>query len=171
MRPLAVAGYMSSGKSAVAAHLVSTHGYVSRAFGDVVRQEVAARNLDPTDRGSLQAVGAELVQSIGAAGMVARVLGDTRDRPLVVEGVRHLAVLNELRRTLPSLIFVFLTAPPDVLEQRWRDRGDASDRHSSQSHAVEGESDDLRSAADLVIDTRSFEPKQIAELLAVAASW
>ena len=168
MRTLALAGDMGSGKSTVAEALAATHGFALRSFGEVVREEARSRGFDPTRRQVLQDLGQELFTAIGAGGLVDRVLIPASSQ-LVIDGVRHLEVLLELRARIPDLVFVFLSAADESLDDRWTERGDEAERAESARHVVEAEVTDLRSMADYVIQTEHFEPARIAEMIAAAA--
>ena len=168
MRTVALAGEMGSGKSAVAGHLRAAHGFQIRGFGDVVRAQARARGIPSDDRIALQDLGQELVETLGAAWMVERVSQPPSSK-LVIDGVRHVNVLDALVEGHPDLVFVFLSADPESLDRRWHGRGDTGERAVAAAHPVEAELAALYERASLVIRTEDFAPAQVAEVIAAAA--
>ncbi|GJJ16332.1 AAA family ATPase [Mycolicibacterium mageritense] len=168
MRAIALSGMMAAGKSTVSEALRVDHGFTVLAFGDVVRVEADHRGIPRSDRAALQSLGQSLFDELGADGLVGRLMeGATGD--VVIDGVRHIAVLESLRTRLPSMIFGFLQADTEELDRRWRRRGESAARSDIAAHAVEGELDQLRDRADVVFDTASLTAAAIAAMLSAAA--
>ncbi len=168
MRAIALSGMMAAGKSTVSNTLRDEHGFTVLAFGDLVRAEASLRRIDRSDRGALQALGQNLFHELGADGLVDRLLTGT-EGDLVIDGVRHLAILEQLRRRLPSLVFAFLQADGAELDRRWQLRGDTAARGDAASHSVEGELAQLRDRAEIVFNAGTVSASTIAKMLAIGA--
>jgi len=153
------AGGIGSGKSLVSKKVAAALGWPRVSFGDYVRGVARQRGLDQT-RETLQQVGAELV-----AGNVEDFCRGVLDHAewssgesLVVDGIRHLEVMDTLRSmTVPSVVvLVFVDVGRAERKRRVLERaiGDISfenaERHSTEIQ-VGGR---LREAADIVIDGR-----------------
>jgi adenylate kinase family enzyme len=169
MHSIALSGGMASGKSTVAAVLASQYAFTARSFGQLVREEAQRRGLGE-ERQTLQDLGQSMFATLGAAAFVDELLRGSVE-PVVIDGVRHMSVLTALRERLPGLVAGYLASPTGVLDQRWRDRGDAVERATAGSHRVEHELDELRMAADVVLATSRFEPAAAARLLAASAAY
>lgn len=171
MRAIALSGMMAAGKSTVCDQLRSGHGFTVLAFGDVVRAEADRRGVDRSDRAVLQSLGQALFHELGSNGLVDRLLADI-DEDVVVDGVRHLAVLERLRERLPTLVYAFLAADQSELDRRWQLRGDSVARIQVATHQVEAELGELRDHADVVFNTGSLTAPAIAAMLSTgSAPW
>lgn len=148
---ICIAGGIASGKTTLAETLqASLSNAKSLAFGDFVRQQALARDLEPSRR-TLQEVGLDLIAN-GWPAFVGGLLSNlTNDPPiLIVEGIRHKAAVRVLKEQLPDrqalLVYVFASA--EVRRQRMAERAEAG---SAMAHAVEAEVEDLYSVADIVV--------------------
>lgn len=167
MRPIVLTGPMASGKSSIARQIADDSGAQVLAFGDLVRAEAERRGL-AGDRVTLQDLGQELFASLGPLGMSEMLLEDRR-ADVIIEGVRHLQVLQSLNQLLPDLVFVYLTAPASVLDERWSARGASALRQAATAHAVEAELSELRELAAITVDTSQVEMFRAARIILAAA--
>lgn len=159
-----LAGPMAVGKSSIGRHLESV-GFRVAAFGDLVRRCANERGLDSTDRSVLQDIGRDMHQELGAIGMT-RALLDLypEDAQLVVDGIRHVDVLEALRAAADVTLFAYLTATESVLRDRWLSRGgDEEGWRLARSHVVESQHGQLESLADIVLDTSDIEARGVAD--------
>lgn len=157
-RVVTISGQIASGKSTLAEAIASATGWPVASFGVYVRSVAARRGLG-TDRATLQAVGSELVRG-GEERFVAEVLraaGWRPGQPAVLEGVRHLSVLNAVRRvTTPVPVFhVHVAVGEDErgtrVALRESDRRiQLMDAHETERDAQSGAA--LEHAADCVAD-------------------
>ena len=146
---------MAAGKSVVAAKLVRDLGITSRSFGSLVRAEASARGLNPSDRETLQDLGALLLNDLGGREFLRR----AADHPcepsgpgLVLDGIRHSRIVDEFRRVFSPTWIVFVDASANVLQERWnRRREEGLEIEKARAHETERELTDLRAKADLVI--------------------
>lgn len=148
---LAIAGSIGSGKTTLADALVSQiPDSQARAFGDVVRTETKRRGL-PESRSAWQETGANLI----AAGWN-KFVGILLSPPLVgevlvVDGVRHVEAVDELKRQLPAarVVLVYVRSPAEVVANRVASRGE---NLGVLEHTVESQLPDVLVRADLVVD-------------------
>lgn len=168
MRPIVLTGPMASGKSSIARQVADECDARVLSFGDLVRAEAERRGL-AEDRSTLQNLGQELFASEGPLGMSEMLLEDRR-ADVIVEGVRHVQVLEALNELLPDLVFVYLTAPASVLDERWSTRGAVAPRRDATAHAVEAELSELRELAAISIDTSQVEVSRAARIILAAAA-
>jgi cytidylate kinase len=143
-----IAGLPGSGKTTVARELRSCLKADVISFGDFFR--VLAKGED------LQEFGAAYVQSRSAENIVDELLAfyEPRwDRPIVVEGIRHIAIWRALAVRAEKSQLVFLGVERRILERRLAKRGGAAERRTTErfEHRVEAESPKLHAAANTVV--------------------
>ncbi len=152
MKIIGVAGAIGAGKSEFSNAIASDLQGTRLSFGDLVRAEAQARGLDPT-RERLQALGEELFNELGAAGLVRRLLDSAPTTELlVVDGVRHLAIDDELQRSSADYFLVFVEVDDDTRRRRLIDReGQDVDLATLDQHSTELETPLLRRRAAAVV--------------------
>lgn len=130
---IGLAGKARSGKSTLAAGLAGRLGGTVAAFGDAVRRRAADLGLDSTDRATLMDLGQQWATE-DPGGLSDEVLGSENTRPglLIVDGVRHLRVLGELKRRVPRFYLVYLSAGDGVLTSRLKGQLDPRTHPSEQ---------------------------------------
>lgn len=135
---------------------VADHYAVDRvSFGDAVRTEARRRGLGDS-RATLQDLGEELVGA-GWDAFCALVIGQVEwdgRSSLVVDGVRHLAAVDALRRiAAPASFFLAFIDTPWERRAKWlAERGvSGSSAAAADHHRNESELEDLRSQANLVV--------------------
>ncbi len=95
---VAFAGRIGAGKSSVSAAVAEVLGLRLASFGGFVRKTATERGMDHS-RESLQAVGEEL-EAKAAAQFCRAVLDDAgwnAGKPVVVEGIRHVRILDTFK--------------------------------------------------------------------------
>jgi len=153
MKVVCLAGGIASGKTTLAEALeTAVDKCVRRAFGDVVRRHAAATG-GIVDRRALQETGERLIER-GWSSFVAETIGDVDEgvtRLLVVEGIRHIAAVHEVRRQMKhhDTLLVFMHVSDDVTGRRIDER---LERHEETAHRVESEIPLVRSMADVLVD-------------------
>ena len=161
MTPLAIAisGPIGSGKTTVAKALAERVGAQRIGFGDYVRKVARTAGLDSTNRTVLQDLGDVLVRwPEEMCGEVLRQFPASENAPLIIDGVRHVTVLEALRRLVRprELKLVYLDADRATLLTRWASEGDQSKVDDPYAHDVEHEVETLlRTLADIVVDNGS----------------
>ena len=117
---ISLAGRIGSGKTSVAVALAHRLGWPRVGFGDYVRSEATRRGLDPGSREVLQELGERLLRQ-DLDGFCGAVLGQAvraSGSGLIVDGVRHIAVLDALHRLLsPSPVRLIYLAASDEARQ------------------------------------------------------
>jgi cytidylate kinase len=165
---VAFAGRIGAGKSSVSAAFAEELGWKFASFGAFVRKTATERGID-LSRESLQTVGAEL-EATDAVKFCRAVLdgaGWNAGEPAVVEGIRHVRILDTLKsQVAPQPVFlVYLEAPDELRRNRLQERGaqeahnlDLAETHSTERDVIT----ELPQLADLVL---SSEGAAVADLV------
>lgn len=169
MRIVAVAGAIGSGKSELSRALARALDASRVSFGDYVRGESEARVIEPT-RDNLQALGEQLLAQLGPREFVLRTLAG---RPpadlLIVDGVRHLVVDEELRKIAAQYRLIFVEVDDETRRRRLSEReGLEVDLATLDAHSTEHDVPLLRERASLIIDGADVEAAvpRVRELMA-----
>jgi adenylate kinase family enzyme len=155
---VALAGPPSSGKSSVAASIGAEWQAPVLGFGDYVRQEASSRGLT-NERGALQDLGQELLEKQGAEEFCRSVLAAqgraAAELPVIWDGVRHLPVLEALRRIYAPapVVLAYLQPPESTRRERVLDRAESEAASPEQwaAHQTESHLNELKRRADLVV--------------------
>jgi len=153
-----LAGAIGSGKTSVALGLASALDCPVASFGAYVR-EVAARTGRGSSRKVLQEISEELIASLGPRGLTRNLLASTvweREQSLVVDGIRHPAVVAALRAEVAPLpvILAYLDVKPEVRRERLvaRDNLSAQELDGFELHSTERDvGTRVRALADVVL--------------------
>ncbi len=155
---IGLAGLHGAGKSTVAKRLLAEHGFSATSFGGVVRREAEARGF-PLDLTTLQDLGAHFMNTEWGQEKFCRQVLQARlpfDSELVViDGIRHVASLPEIRKIVHpgKFVFIYLDIDEETRLDRLTKRQRLGDMHSSrETHPVEKEVLILREHADLVVN-------------------
>lgn len=151
-------GPIGSGKSDVSRSFSGKINAPRNSFGATVREIATERGL-PVSRTELQSLGADLVASDRnrfCRRVVAIALNDLAS-PVVIDGLRHIDVLEELKRIVSPRIIrcIFVDAPLSVRLERVRLRDGLTQPELAdlESHSTEVEVEQyLRAKADYVAD-------------------
>jgi dephospho-CoA kinase len=175
-RPVVVAfcGGVGSGKTKLSKEVASELRCRYVGFGDWVRSVALGRRL-PVAREALQELGASLIAELGLDGFCRSALahgGWACGESVVIDGVRHLEILETLRRLVaPSRVnLVFVQVDWKTQEERLRQRGSVEPDllSETESHPTEVQvASILAGAADLVVDGT----KCVAELREQIIDW
>jgi cytidylate kinase len=165
---VAFAGRIGAGKSSVAKALADHLGWKLTSFGAYIRTVASSRGLS-LSRESLQAVGEEL-EATDATALCRAVLNAAfwqPGEPLVIEGIRHLRVLEILKSLVAPqpLVFVYLEADEEQRRSRLRDRGtgEAERLDAVEAHPTEQEVfTHLPKLADLVLSSAGGSESELA---------
>jgi dephospho-CoA kinase len=160
---LAFSGAIASGKTSVSTTVARLLGCPRVSFGEQVRRVAEEQGL-PASREQLQALGESLVRE-QPGDFCRAVLRQADWRPetgLVIDGVRHSEILDELRALVRpcELRLVFINADKHTRAARRPGRGEtpeglsALDAHSTERQVLGA----LPKIADLLVDgTRDIE--------------
>lgn len=155
---IVVCGRIGSGKSAVSALLASDLSIQVVSFGDYVRH-VARRHSQPTTRSALQDLGDGLYQQMGASGLLEATLdmaGVASDETVIIDGVRHIEVLTEIRRRAGKTVALYLDVSSEERYQRRKSQGHTElsweEFVAVDGHLVEAGIGPLMDQCDFVID-------------------
>jgi cytidylate kinase len=168
---LGFSGKRGSGKSTISCRVAGALGWGRTSFGDYVRGAARRRGL-AEDTATLQAVGESLVakgpETFCRA--VLREAGWTPGSLLVVDGLRHMEVINGLREVISpaDLRLVYIEVDESVRASRLSERDKANveeirqyDRHSTESQ-VETQ---LRAHSDLILDGSEPEDDTVDKIV------
>ncbi|MBE9111942.1 nucleoside monophosphate kinase [Nodosilinea sp. LEGE 07298] len=128
MKPaiLTFSGPIASGKSTISNKLAQTLHWSRVSFGDYVRSVADARQISKT-REVLQAIGTELVTSDveGFCKAALQQVNWQHGQPLVIDGVRHIEVLETLQKLVApmKLHLIFITIDDSIQASRLIERG------------------------------------------------
>jgi dephospho-CoA kinase len=154
----AFSGPIGSGKSDVSKRFAEIVGAKRNSFGSTVREIAIERGL-PVSRGDLQALGALLVASErdGFCRRVVAIALNDLASPIVIDGLRHVEVLAELKRIVnPRMVrCIYVDAPPLVRLERvgLRDGLSQSALAELERHSTEVEVEQhLRARSDYIAE-------------------
>lgn len=155
-RIIILSGPIGAGKSELAGQLVNRHRAHRVGTSDLIRRK------SPNSRGSLQKEGDRLDRETGGTWVKSALADIAGDLPiealLVVDSVRIPEQIAAIRDAFGAAAYhVHLTAPEQILEQRYSERAAEKDLGISFADArrqsTEKKSSNLAELADLVIDT------------------
>lgn len=169
---IGLSGQISSGKSTLAERLAEHLDLPRIGFGDYLRAQAQTRGLD-TERPTLQALGAEQLESLGPDGFCRSAARWARvalsSTGVVWDGVRHLVVADALRSLqAPRAFYLIGLCAPETDRQRRveAEAGSAQEREIWERDSTERELDAVFAQADIVI-----EPQSADHALAQTLTW
>lgn len=147
-------GRIGSGKTSVSRPVADRLGASWTGFGDFVRATAAESGLDPSSRVVLQDLGAKLIRENGigwlCSQVIARATWDGK-RALVIDGVRHVPVFEEIIRQAAGHATVLIYLAFDGSRQGSSGL-DTEARQRVEQHSTERDVlDALPLRADLVV--------------------
>ena len=157
---LAFVGMPASGKS-VASSILGESGIKVVNMGDVIREEIVLRGLEPTDT-NVGGVGTDLRNKEGKDAVANRCIPKIRAADakfLVVDGVRSLAEVNCFKKVFGTdFTLVSIDAPIELRFARVKARGRSDDMKNIDALRVRDERElgwgmgEAIAAADIVIE-------------------
>ena len=155
---LAFAGSIASGKSTISTAVATSLGWSRVSFGEYVRSEARLRGLGES-RAVLQNLGVSLIDE-GCEQFCRAVLAQTGWRlgqSLVVDGLRHVEALQELKRLVApaKLLLIFIETSEAVRRNRVTERkgADCKELLRIESHSTERQVQAaLPQIADITVD-------------------
>lgn len=167
---VAFSGRIKSGKTTVARRVATALSLPFASFGDFVRLEAESRGLDSTDRTILQGIGQEFVEA-GLSKFCIKVLDAAEWKsgsPLVVDGVRHVDVLHELRRLLSPvpIRLVYVHVDDAIQADRFASTDKTNCRAAIENHSTESDvKTKLIAIADINLNTELSIDDAVAAVL------
>ena len=157
---LGFSGRVASGKSSLSAAIAEELGVPRISFGGYVRSVAQYLGLDAESRSVLQDVGNLLVNY--PAPFCTKVLEQTgylAGMPIVIDGIRHEEIADELRRQIVPAAFalIYVSADEATIQRRLQQRGnmDFLTGHLEDDPTEMQVRTTLPNLADLVIDNGS----------------
>jgi dephospho-CoA kinase len=154
---IAVCGQIGSGKSSIIGELSKTYGWNTVSFGAYIKSRIAADHPTRTD---YQSLGEMLFATRGPKGLLEDAIrfGEPRSSTFLIDGVRHVSIVTELRRIYGEVVIIFLDVSDSQRYERFTRRNDTDPPMSYDdfvqmcSHPIEQGILDLAKIADVVID-------------------
>jgi cytidylate kinase len=171
---LCFSGGIASGKTTLARAVGDRLSVPVASFGDFVRAAARDSGL-PDDRATLQQLGEKLIADLGWEDFCRRVLSAAGWAPgaaLIVDGVRHVAALENIRRVVtPTPVrLVFVVASREVRDRRAAVRG--TELADADEHSTERDVHDaLHQLADLRLDGTLDVADLEEEVLTANEAW
>lgn len=169
---IVIIGPSASGKSTVGRLLSADLSRPLISFGAYVRAEAKRRSLQADNREDFEKLGAEIVIQRGHDQFLQDVLSaqDATAR-IVLEGVRHVEMLQAVGRTFRRVLSVYLDVQPDVRYRRWLIREQQADTIETRSAfgaigraEVEQNVDALIDQVDRIVNGDRFAPRVAEEI-------
>lgn len=156
-RVIAVCGQIGSGKSSIIREISKTYGWNTVSFGAYIKSQIAA---DHPTRSDYQSLGEMLFATRGPKGLLEDAIrfGKPCSSTFLIDGVRHVSILTELRKIYNDVVIIFLNVSDSQRYERFTRRDDTDPPMSYDdfvqmcSHPIELGIPDLAKIADLVID-------------------
>lgn len=138
-RVIVLSGPPGSGKAAVG-KILEERGWKLFSLGDVVRAEVASRDLDPTPS-NVGFVAQDMRDEFGPAIVVERLLLDIESavgqNHVVIDGLRQIEELERLQSSQPRMIVIAVDAPESQRRERIESRSRSDDDNFEEREARE----------------------------------
>lgn len=174
---LVIIGPAASGKSTVGRLLSAKLSRPLISFGAHVRAEAERRGLQSNSREALEKLGAALILERGHDLFLRDVLsvqGTTTH--IILEGVRHVEMLQAVKRTCQGVLSIYLEVPPDVRYRRWLVREQRVDTTAARSAfdgiadaTVERNVNELIGQVDQVMDGDRAAPLIAEDIISLLA--
>lgn len=149
-----IAGGTCSGKSTLAKMIAEKTGYPVTSFGGILRDHARASNL-PLTVESLQNLGQGLISHLGYDGFLQWIIGHSPNvswgGPLVIDGVRHTAMHESLKRAFPTSVLVYCACDKETQIERMMNRNGILREEAERilSHPLEQFINDIEPQANL----------------------
>ncbi len=169
-----IAGGTCSGKSTLAKLIAGHTGYPIASFGGILRNYARASNL-PLTVESLQNLGQGLISQLGYDGFLQWVIDHSPniswDGPLVLDGVRHAAMHESLKKVFSTNILVYCVCGKEMQLARMMSRDGISreDAERILSHPLEQFIIDMEPRANLFFRPRDSIDDFLVQLDALIA--
>lgn len=119
---VAFSGGVESGKTTISRMVAQTLNWPWASFGDLIRREAQERGQDAPSRQLLEDLGQALVDSDveGFVNKFLRMSGWQASGQLIVDGLRHVEVLQSLRQTVAPVPVIVVVIEADINLRRSR---------------------------------------------------
>jgi len=158
---IAITGPILSGKEQAAQYL-SVHGFKWHSLSKIIREIALSRKIEPT-RYNLKKLGNDLINESPNKSILAQKALDnmkkTGDNDVVIEGLRDVQTIADLRNAAVKFILIGVDAPLELRYDRCRKRNRKSDPQSFEEF---GNLDDSENY-DLNIGQRIYECMDMAD--------
>ena len=136
---IVLSGPPGSGKAAVG-HMLEERGWKLFSLGDVVRSEVASRNLEATPS-NIGLVAQDMRDELGPAIVMERLLPDieaaVEHNHVVIDGLRQIEELERLQSSQPRMIVIAVDASESQRRERINSRLRSDDGNFDEREARE----------------------------------
>lgn len=167
---IVISGKIASGKTTLANRLVSEFNAKYISFGTYVRYEATQRGIE-LSRENLQNLGEYIINKDGYINFTLNVFNHFIDSSqynneiIVIEGVRHIEVLKEIKRISRNNVTIFLNTNKNQLYKNVRYRDAINDKMLNKflCHNVESEIMSIKKIADITLSSL-FTDKDIIHI-------
>lgn len=150
---IGLAGSKGSGKTTIAELLAQQINATVVSFGAYVRSKttIVLNTVELAD------LGAQLLREKGPRTFIDEAIAATSwngTKPLIIEGIRHIHILDALYERFPQLRLVYIHIPDEVRTRRLeaRDAIDTATIRTLSGHSTESEVGDLKARAQFIVD-------------------
>ncbi|HXD31597.1 MAG TPA: AAA family ATPase [Pyrinomonadaceae bacterium] len=168
---IAVCGQIGSGKSSIIRELSKSYAWDTVSFGAYIKSQIAADHPTRTD---YQTLGEMLFATRGPKGLLEDAIkfSNPSSDSLLIDGVRHVSILSELRKIYNDPIVIFLEVVDRVRYERFTGRDKTEPTMSYAKfldmcrHPIEQGIVAISEIADIVIDANRDFAAVLAEIIA-----
>ncbi len=159
---LGLIGRICSGKSTIAKQLSEHFDIPILSFGKYIFNFSKERDLK-TDRDSLQSLGNKFIHENSKLFLENVIASQpTSSNSIIIEGIRHFSIYEELKIISNFSLFVFIDAPLQIRYERYCKRLKEGDEQISldgftkiDNHEVESEIDLLKKKCKIILDSEN----------------
>ncbi len=169
---IGIIGKISVGKSSIARALHEKTGIPYTSFGSYLVAYSKLNNL-PIDRTSLQNLGNKFIKE-NSQTFLSNVLKNvtTKSNIVILEGIRHVDILESIKKINKKVLFIFIDASPAIRYERYLNRQPENivpvgfdEFLQKDNHVVESEIDLLKPQCDLIVDSEKLTVNEVLDFI------
>lgn len=162
---IVISGKIGTGKTTLAKDISTRFNLPVASFSGYLRHYCEKNDL-PTDRKTLQEVGKKLVATKPYLFLKHVVLFYKGDSDIIIlEGLRHMAIIDHLYKVCDACLFLFLDPDPDITYNRYIERElhstNVNDYDKFVRHPVELEIDQLKLISNFILKSDDSSKEEL----------
>jgi len=148
-----MSGKIGSGKSTISNYFVEKYGYRELSTSDLLKCILASKEIE-INRKNLQAIGNDLIITIGGGGFMAVMLAYIPEGNYIINSIRHMEALRYMRRTYGNRFrHIFIDASIETRFKRVKKQfADIEQFKEIDNAQTEIEIDSLKNLSDYIIN-------------------